>query len=59
MAARAESLYRRIWAVAERIPRGRVATAAAWRHFGLALPGDAGPDLWSGDGGALTDGAGD
>jgi methylated-DNA-protein-cysteine methyltransferase-like protein len=26
VAARADSLYRRIWAVAERIPRGRVAT---------------------------------
>jgi methylated-DNA-protein-cysteine methyltransferase related protein len=26
VAARADSLYRRIWAVTERIPRGRVAT---------------------------------
>jgi Holliday junction DNA helicase RuvB len=28
-----------------RTPRGRVATAAIWRHFGLAQP-RAGTDLW-------------
>ncbi len=30
----------------QRTPRGRVASAAAWRHFGLAAPG-ASDDLWS------------
>ena len=35
----------------QRTPRGRVATAAAWRHFGLAMPGGPGPDLWTGIGG--------
>ena len=31
----------------QRTPRGRVATAAAYRHFGLAAPAGAGPrDLW-------------
>jgi len=29
----------------QRTPRGRIATAAIWRHFGLAQPG-AHPDLW-------------
>ncbi len=32
----------------QRTPRGRVASAAAWRHFGLAAPG-ASADLWSVD----------
>ena len=36
----------------QRTPRGRVASAAAWRHLGLAAPGQAGPDLWSEDSGA-------
>ncbi len=31
----------------QRTPRGRVASAAAWRHFGLAAPGPATPELWS------------
>jgi Holliday junction DNA helicase RuvB len=47
----------------QRTPRGRVATAAAWRHFGLAMPGGAGTaDLWSPPSGAAsvdTDGDGD
>jgi Holliday junction DNA helicase RuvB len=33
----------------QRTPRGRVATSAAWRHFGLAAParqGDSNADLW-------------
>ena len=30
----------------QRTPRGRVATAAAWRHFGLAMPGGTEPELW-------------
>ncbi|MCX8016803.1 MAG: Holliday junction branch migration DNA helicase RuvB [Rhodocyclaceae bacterium] len=30
----------------QRTPRGRVATAAIWRHFGLAAPGGANRDLW-------------
>ena len=30
----------------QRTPRGRVASPAAWRHFGLAAPGSAG-ELWS------------
>ena len=29
----------------QRTPRGRIATAAIWRHFGLAQPGSH-PDLW-------------
>ncbi len=32
----------------QRTPRGRVASASAWRHFGLAAPG-ASDDLWSTD----------
>ncbi|ODU62019.1 MAG: Holliday junction DNA helicase RuvB, partial [Lautropia sp. SCN 66-9] len=38
----------------QRTPRGRVATAAAWRHFGLAAPRAADPELWpdSNDGNA-------
>ncbi|MFP5406023.1 MAG: Holliday junction branch migration DNA helicase RuvB [Gammaproteobacteria bacterium] len=31
----------------QRTPRGRVASAAAWRHFGLVAPGPATPELWS------------
>ncbi len=32
----------------QRTPRGRVATVAAYRHFGLTRPGDAStPELWS------------
>ena len=32
----------------QRTPRGRMATAATWRHFGLAAPGaDLNADLWS------------
>ena len=31
----------------QRTPRGRVATAAAWRHFGLAMPGAASGELWA------------
>ena len=31
----------------QRTPRGRVASAAAWRHFGLAAPGAATPGLWA------------
>jgi Holliday junction DNA helicase RuvB len=35
----------------QRTPRGRVATAAAWRHFGLAQPGGAGGgDLFAASG---------
>ena len=31
----------------QRTPRGRMATASAWRHFGLAQPKNAAtPDLW-------------
>ena len=30
----------------QRTPRGRIATAAIWRHFGLAMPA-ASRDLWS------------
>jgi Holliday junction DNA helicase RuvB len=30
----------------QRTPRGRMATASIWRHFGLAVPGDAHRDLW-------------
>jgi Holliday junction DNA helicase RuvB len=36
-----------------RTPRGRVATAAAWRHLGLAVPRGTGPALAPGDGDAL------
>jgi Holliday junction DNA helicase RuvB len=33
----------------QRTPRGRMATASAYRHFGLALPNnDASGDLWKG-----------
>ncbi len=38
-----------------RTPRGRVATAAAWRHLGLAVPRSAGPAGAPGDGDALFD----
>ncbi|PKO84787.1 MAG: Holliday junction branch migration DNA helicase RuvB [Betaproteobacteria bacterium HGW-Betaproteobacteria-11] len=31
----------------QRTPRGRVATPSIWRHFGLANPHAAAPDLWS------------
>ena len=32
----------------QRTPRGRVATASAYRHFGLAAPrGDGARDLWN------------
>jgi Holliday junction DNA helicase RuvB len=35
----------------QRTPRGRIATAAAYRHFGLAQPkGGATPELWNGAG---------
>ncbi|MEI7446329.1 MAG: Holliday junction branch migration DNA helicase RuvB [Burkholderiales bacterium] len=35
----------------QRTPRGRMATASAWRHFGLAQPGAAAAgDLFDGDG---------
>ncbi|MCX7897099.1 MAG: Holliday junction branch migration DNA helicase RuvB [Rhodocyclaceae bacterium] len=30
----------------QRTPRGRVATAAIWRHFGLAPPASQHPELW-------------
>ncbi|MCM5570306.1 Holliday junction branch migration DNA helicase RuvB [Burkholderiaceae bacterium FT117] len=33
----------------QRTPRGRVASAAAWRHLGLAAPGRAEPGLWADD----------
>jgi Holliday junction DNA helicase RuvB len=34
----------------QRTPRGRIATATAYRHFGLVRPGDAGSDpLWNDD----------
>jgi Holliday junction DNA helicase RuvB len=34
----------------QRTSRGRVATPAAYRHFGLAAPAQSGtPDLWSGN----------
>ncbi|HUO44502.1 MAG TPA: Holliday junction branch migration DNA helicase RuvB [Burkholderiales bacterium] len=37
----------------QRTPRGRVATAAAYRHFGLARPSNAAaPELWDDAGGA-------
>lgn len=32
----------------QRTPRGRVATPAIWRHFGLAMPKTGGPDLFEG-----------
>ncbi len=36
----------------QRTPRGRIASAAAWRHFGLSAPGNS-DELWDGpDGGA-------
>lgn len=31
----------------QRTPRGRVATPAIWRHFGLAMPGPVNQELWS------------
>jgi len=31
----------------QRTPRGRVASAAAWRHFGLAAPGAPAAELWA------------
>jgi Holliday junction DNA helicase RuvB len=35
----------------QRTPRGRIATVAAYRHFGLAQPGrTAAPELWDGVG---------
>jgi Holliday junction DNA helicase RuvB len=30
----------------QRTPRGRIATALAWRHFGLAVPGTGPEDLF-------------
>ncbi len=30
----------------QRTPRGRIATAAIWRHFGLEAPGQPNRDLW-------------
>ncbi|RPH60630.1 MAG: Holliday junction branch migration DNA helicase RuvB, partial [Burkholderiales bacterium] len=42
----------------QRTPRGRVATAAAWRHFGLAMPGGTGPGLWPDDNGGRAGDAG-
>ena len=30
----------------QRTPRGRIATPLAWRHFGLAMPGAGGGDLF-------------
>lgn len=30
----------------QRTPRGRIATPLAWRHFGLAMPGTSGDDLF-------------
>ena len=30
----------------QRTPRGRVATAHAWQHFGLAMPAGRTPELW-------------
>ncbi|MFA7666794.1 MAG: Holliday junction branch migration DNA helicase RuvB [Burkholderiaceae bacterium] len=33
----------------QRTPRGRVASAAAWRHLGVAAPASAEPELWSDD----------
>jgi Holliday junction DNA helicase RuvB len=32
----------------QRTPRGRVATASIWRHFGLDAPGGANRELWQG-----------
>ncbi|HRO61431.1 MAG TPA: Holliday junction branch migration DNA helicase RuvB, partial [Burkholderiaceae bacterium] len=31
----------------QRTPRGRIASAAAWRHFGLVAPGGPSPGLWA------------
>lgn len=31
----------------QRTPRGRIATPAIWRHFGLAQPGADAPSLWN------------
>jgi Holliday junction DNA helicase RuvB len=40
----------------QRTPRGRIATLAAHRHFGIAMPGSGGtPELWNRD--ATPDGA--
>ena len=33
----------------QRTPRGRMATAMAYRHFGLAAPGKTAAELWDGD----------
>jgi Holliday junction DNA helicase RuvB len=41
----------------QRTPRGRVATASAWRHFGFAAPGGSG-ELWSAPAGGAGDGDG-
>jgi len=41
----------------QRTPRGRVATAAAWRHFGLLRPGGAEPQLWPDEGAPASDAA--
>lgn len=30
----------------QRTPRGRVATATIWRHFGLEMPGNGTGQLW-------------
>ncbi len=30
----------------QRTPRGRIATAQAWQHFGLAMPAGRTPELW-------------
>ncbi len=32
----------------QRTPRGRMATATIWRHFGLDMPGGANRELWQG-----------
>jgi Holliday junction DNA helicase RuvB len=32
----------------QRTPRGRVATASIWRHFGLDAPGGVNRELWQG-----------
>jgi Holliday junction DNA helicase RuvB len=36
----------------QRTPRGRVASAAAWRHLGLVAPGRSEPELWPDEPGA-------
>ncbi len=41
----------------QRTPRGRVATASAWRHFGFAAPG-ASAELWSAPSAGASDGDG-